>query len=360
MCEKTLTVIIPMYNAGKFIQKCLDSLLLPKDAMKYLEVIVVDDGSTDCGAEYVKQYIEAYPDSISILRKQNGGHGSAVNAGVSKCRGKYFKVLDADDWMHTSALQDMVRLLGRIDVQAAVCGYSRYDIRTKKTVHIRVPAAGGAVFRQENAVRTLSMQQLVREWAILRQLFCLHGIIYRTDFYRSLHCQLPEGVFYDDAFFFTVPCSFADRLCIVDRQLYVYRVGDVAQSISPGNRELRAGQLEDVIRAILKTGRQNACKTKAGREYWYRMLVSVVTDYYVTVFLRARNRKRGRKMGRRFLKEIRRTDYRLYQKLWGRYCLLRVMHLLHRDEQDFVRLASLRSRICVGREYGNRSFHSSA
>lgn len=433
MDEKVLSVIIPMYNSEKFIRKCLDSLLLPDRQMACLEVIVVDDGSTDRSAEYVKEYITAYPQSITMLQQRNGGHGSAVNAGVRHCRGKYFKVLDADDWVHTGTLQELVQMLGGLDAQVIACGYDRYDIQTGKTVPVRaligardkapvqaLAGAGDKASVQASAVakgktpvqvlavakgrapvqvlaaaedeacvrmsaaaqevsvqalaeagdkvpaladgmadaaltsaegtRCLNMRQLIREWGSLRQLFCLHGLFYRTEFYRSLHCQLPEGVFYDDAFFFIVPCSHADQLCIIDRQCYVYRVGDAAQSISLSNRVKRAGQLETVIRAVIKTRKSHPFKTAAGREYWYRKLVSVVTDYYVTVFLRTSDKKQGRKMGRRFLREIQKADAKLYQRFFIRYCLLFGMSLLHKDETDFDKLLSAVSACGQGRK----------
>lgn len=403
MGEKVLSVIIPMYNSEKFIQKCLDSLLLPDRQMACLEVIVVDDGSTDRSAEYVKEYITAYPQSITMLQQRNGGHGSAVNAGVRHCRGKYFKVLDADDWVHTGTLQELVQMLGGLDAQVIACGYDRYDIQTGRTAHVRASigardkapvqalagagdkasvqasaVAKGKALIQASAVakgktpvqalavvkgrapvqalavakgaRYLNMRQLIREWGSLRQLFCLHGLFYRTEFYRSLHCQLPEGVFYDDAFFFIVPCSHADQLCIIDRQCCVYRVGNAAQSISPSNRVKRAGQLETVIRAVIKTRKSHPFKTAAGREYWYRKLVSVVTDYYVTVFLRTSDKKQGRKMGRRFLREIQKADAKLYQRFFIRYCLLFGMSLLHKDETDFDKLLSAVSACGQGRK----------
>lgn len=334
MCEKLLSIIIPMYDSQEFIDKCLRSLLMPEKQMARLEVLVVDDGSKDRGREYASAYARKYPDSIFLLQKPNGGHGSAVNEGVRHCTGKYFKILDADDWVHTDALQELLPLLEAADAEVIACGYDRYDIKTKETTHIHA--------RQ---TCRLDMRQLLCRWESLRQLFCLHGLIYRTDFYRGLPYRLPEQVSYDDAFFFTVPCSHADRLCIWNRQLYVYRVGDASQSVSAANREKRIGQLETVIRAVLKTKCSGMPRTSEGKEYWERKLVSVIADYYVTVFLRFQDKKQGRKIGRSFARELRFQDKKLYRRIKSRYWLLWMMGWCHREEKDFERLIHRRAGI---------------
>ena len=346
--RKLLSVIIPMYNSQETIQKCLDSLLLGEEQMRLLEVVVVDDGSEDRGAEYAKAYRIKYPDSFRIVKKQNGGHGSAVNAGVSCCRGKYFKVLDADDWVNTDSLSRLLQQLKETDAQVIVCGYDRYQVQTKKLVPVSFPHGGqgkpglhGAGCGLEKI--ELDMGQLIREWGRYRQLFCLHGMIYHTGFYKSLRYRQPEHVSYDDAFFFTVPCSHADRICILDLQLYVYRTGEASQSVSRKNREMRIHQLEAVIRAIVQTKNRSGEKTEAGREYWYRKLVSVVTDYYVTAFLRFQNRRQGRKTASRFTRNLARMDRELYRRIRARYWLLWAMSLCGRGGKDFERLLEIRN-----------------
>lgn len=330
--QKILSIIIPMYNSRKYIKKCLDSLLLPQEWMDCVEVVVVDDGSIDQGAEMVGVYKEKHPNSFVLIQQQNGGHGCAVDTGIAHCTGKYFKVLDADDWLRTDALARVVQRLPQIHVQAAACGYDLYQISSKTVVHRSMGIWDG---EGGQGIRLLSMRQLVQKWEQYGQLFCLHGLIYHTDFYKKLSYRLPEKVSYDDAYFFTVPCSHAKKLCILDEQLYVYRIGDAGQSVSAKNREMRIRQSEAVIRAIVRTKGRNAEKSNAGREYWYRKLVSVVTDYYVTASLRYRNRAAGRKIAAAFTRELKELDGELYHRIKKRYWLLTVMSLLHRNEHDF-------------------------
>lgn len=99
--QKLLTVAIPSYNSQDYVRRAIESLLPGKEQV---EVIVVDDGSTDDTSGIAEEYIEKYPDTVRLIRKENGGHGDAVMAGLSAATGLYFRVLDSDDWLEKDSL----------------------------------------------------------------------------------------------------------------------------------------------------------------------------------------------------------------------------------------------------------------
>ena len=121
----------------------------------------------------------------------------------------------------------------------------------------------------------------------------------------------------------------------------VYRLGDKGQSVSKENRQKRVKQHEQVIQSILETGKNNRFKSGPCVEYWYRKLVSVVTDYFVTVFLRYENRKTGRRLGKHFLLELREQDIKLYWRILGKYWILLGINRMHGSETDFDRVLSV-------------------
>ena len=96
--EKLLTVVVPVYKVEKYINKCLDSLVVPDKQMERLEVLAVNDGTPDNSALMAKEYEKKYPQTFKVIDKENGGHGSAWNRGVAEATGKYIKFLDSDDW----------------------------------------------------------------------------------------------------------------------------------------------------------------------------------------------------------------------------------------------------------------------
>ena len=99
-----LSLIIPVYKVEQYIEKCLQSIVmqLPQDDV---EIIIVDDGSTDATGTIADAYAEAHPDIVEVIHKENGGHGSGVNAGLAHASGRYFKVVDSDDWLDTECLK---------------------------------------------------------------------------------------------------------------------------------------------------------------------------------------------------------------------------------------------------------------
>ena len=108
MEEKLLTIAIPCYNSQGYMRHAVDSLLHVQEG---LEILIIDDGSTDDTALIADDYARRYPDTIRSLHQRNGGHGRAVMSGFQYARGTYFKVLDSDDWMDAQALDALMRLL---------------------------------------------------------------------------------------------------------------------------------------------------------------------------------------------------------------------------------------------------------
>ena len=98
--EKILTISIAAYNAEKDIARCLDSLIAT-GIIEKLDVVIVNDGSVDQTAEIANSYVKKYVNSIRLINKQNGGHGSTINASIKVAKGKYYKILDSDDWVES-------------------------------------------------------------------------------------------------------------------------------------------------------------------------------------------------------------------------------------------------------------------
>ena len=108
--EKLLTIVVPAYNVEKYIKNCLDSFI-DLSVLRSLEILIVDDGSTDSTASLAHTYEQKYPYSFKVLSKENGGHGSTINYAIPRATGKYFKVVDGDDWLDKSLLPQFVQLL---------------------------------------------------------------------------------------------------------------------------------------------------------------------------------------------------------------------------------------------------------
>ena len=91
--QKILTITIPSYNVEAYIAATLDTMVTINN-LDLLEILVVNDGSKDNTVAVAQQYVDKYPNSVRIIDKENGGHGSTINAGIREATGKYFKVVD--------------------------------------------------------------------------------------------------------------------------------------------------------------------------------------------------------------------------------------------------------------------------
>ena len=105
--EKILTVTVPSYNVEKFLENTLDSFV-DERVLDDIEVLIVDDGSKDKTAEIGRKYEEKYPDTFRVISKENGGHGSTINRGIGEAKGKYFKVVDGDDWVDQDGFAELI------------------------------------------------------------------------------------------------------------------------------------------------------------------------------------------------------------------------------------------------------------
>lgn len=121
-CDKTwlISVIVPVYNAIKYLDKCVGSLT--NQSYKNVEIILVDDGSTDGSGEVCDKF--AVEDSrIKVIHKPNGGLVSAWKAGVQASSGEYLNFIDSDDWVDTNMFEEMVELLTGCDKEIVASDY---------------------------------------------------------------------------------------------------------------------------------------------------------------------------------------------------------------------------------------------
>lgn len=97
--KKILSIIVPCYNSAEYLERCVDSLL---GGGKRVEIILVDDGSTDATDAMLDGYARDYQ-NIRVIHQENRGHGGAINHALSVARGQYVKIVDSDDWLDPNA-----------------------------------------------------------------------------------------------------------------------------------------------------------------------------------------------------------------------------------------------------------------
>lgn len=219
-----LTVVVPAYNAEAYLARALDSFVgLGPD----VEVLVIDDGSTDGTAALAQRYADRFPGDVRVVRKPNGGHGSAINRGLAEARGVYLKVVDADDWLDRSAL---LRVLATL--RGFVAGGREVDLLVTNFVYEKVGKRTKTAVRYLGALprgRVLTWDRTGRFGK--RQYMMMHALTYRTDVLRAAGLRLPEHTFYVDSLYALVPLHRVRTLFYLDVDLYRYFIGRPDQSV---------------------------------------------------------------------------------------------------------------------------------
>ena len=194
-----LSVIIPSYNSAHFLDKCISSILAP-EVLSKIEVIVVNDGSSDGTAAAVEKYCLQYPDTVRLINQENKGHGGALNTGCAAATGKYLKVIDADDWVFTESLPTFLSALEGCESDVVLTHHHTIDISTGEIKNWRsYPQAFGKAY---------TFETIMSDWRSFDRSLTFHGITYRTEFYHRLGQPLLEHVFYEDHEYATYPCAF--------------------------------------------------------------------------------------------------------------------------------------------------------
>ena len=158
-------------------------------------VLIVDDGSRDRTGAIADEYAAMYPSIVKAIHKENGGHGSAVNAGLENATGLYFKVVDSDDWVKESAYHKILDTLRDI-----VAGDTTLDMLISNFVYEKEGEKKNKVMKYHHALP----QGQIFTWKDVKhfrkgQYILMHSVIYRTKFLRECGLKLPENTFYVDS-----------------------------------------------------------------------------------------------------------------------------------------------------------------
>jgi glycosyltransferase involved in cell wall biosynthesis len=225
--SKTLTVVVPCYNSAEYMRRGLDTLVIGGDEV---EILIVNDGSTDGTAAIAAEYEQRYPGIVRAITKPNGGHGSAVNAGIDHAAGRYLKVVDSDDWVDPVAYARVLETLnrfgaqvdvGELDVLLSNFVYEKAGKRRKSAVRYAGVLPQGRVFGWESFGRFRHTQYIL-----------MHSLIYRTQLLRDCGLRLPEHTFYVDNLYAFVPLQHAKTMYYLNVDFYRYFIGREDQSIN--------------------------------------------------------------------------------------------------------------------------------
>ena len=238
-----LSIAIPSYNSESYLHYCVHSLVVGGDQV---EILIINDGSSDKTQE-IAESLAIQHSNVRVLQQENKGHGGAVNTGIREARGKYFKVVDSDDWVDIRAYLKVLEILTSLEedqtkVDAFITNfvYEKEGQSRKKTMSYEDVLPTHQLFTW-NEVGTFSKGQYIM----------MHSLIYRTELLREVGLELPEHTFYVDNIFVFIPLQAVQTMYYLPVDFYRYFIGRNDQSVNESVMIKRIDQQLKVNRILV-------------------------------------------------------------------------------------------------------------
>lgn len=225
--DKLLTIIVPAYNMQRYINRCLDAIT-HEVTRKYLEILIINDGSNDNTRDIANFYADKYPSNVKLVNKENGGHGSCINKGIELATGKYIKLVDSDDFLDAEALLKHVLYLKNCDDDMVLTDYNRfYDDRRIEHVSYQDRLDPGITYTPSQFYTALRKDRYFTSYAHM------HSITYKTDLLKKQNIKITENSPYVDQEYITLPLAEVESISYQPIYLYHYFIGRPGQSVDP-------------------------------------------------------------------------------------------------------------------------------
>ena len=238
-----------------------------------VEIIIVDDGSSDNTGKIAEEYAAKYPDTIKVVHQVNGGHGDAVNTGLAHSTGKYFKVVDSDDRLNPNSYKRILAKLKELthkgedlDMFISNYVYDKQGVKRKKAMQYRHMLPKDQIFEWDDIKHLLKAKYIL-----------MHSVIYRTQLLKDCKLELPKHTFYVDNYFVYYPLPYVKKMYYMDTNFYMYYIGREDQSVNEEVMIKRLDQQMRVNRMMVDAYDLKSLPSKKLRNYMFNYLEIITT-----------------------------------------------------------------------------------
>ena len=242
-----VSVIIPVYNVENYIEKCLESVI--NQTIDDIQIIIVNDDSTDTSKEKINKYIEKYNDKITYLEKENGGLSSSRNFGIPYATGEYIAFLDSDDYIEKEAYEKMYNLAKKENSDMVQCGFIwEYPNKQIKAI----------VEKCENK-NELMEKGRVEAW----------NKLIKREIIEKQNLKFPEGLRYEDMEFFYKLIPYLNKVTYIDKDYihYVQRNNSISNT-----QNLETKEIFTILENIIFYYKQNNIYEQYSKELEYNFI----------------------------------------------------------------------------------------
>lgn len=260
----------------QYLHKCLDSLLVTAH-LESLEVLVINDGSKDQTLAIAQEYAYKYPTVFRVINKPNGNYGSCINRGLKEARGKYVKVLDADDSFETEHFENFLAFLTQTDADLIISDFAIIDLQgnIRKIIKYNL---GNSIYYEIKDVCTMEN---------FRDGMQMHAVTYRRKCLLDISYWQTEGISYTDQQWIFIPMITVEKVAYYNDYVYKYLVGREGQTMDPAVRLRSIDHTQRCALGMIEFYElhQEAFMEKPISEYLYTRLTSYVKSVYISCFI---------------------------------------------------------------------------
>lgn len=251
MNQKYISVIIPCYNAVKYLPQCFLSLVQQSVGIDKLELIFVNDASTDSGQTWalLEEFERAYPESVIIIdRQMNQRQGGARNAGLCYASGEYIAFVDADDWVEVELFEKVYQKARETDADLVQFNHSFYSERT---------GVFGNPENMEDELLVLTTVEERKQFLTAEKItYGCWNKLYRRAIVEQAEARFAEYVIYEEPLFVYPLLYYGSRFAIMNERLYIYRQNTTGTMHREMQNEKTLLQHADVQLAVWKRMKQ--------------------------------------------------------------------------------------------------------
>lgn len=299
--QKTLTISIAAYNVEKYITRALESLLI--DELDKLEVLIIDDGSSDQTSNIAQSYCKKYPNTFKLIQKENGGYGSTINVSIRQASSKYFRVLDSDDYFIKENLKEYLLFLENNNTDVILSPYIEVDDNGN-----------------EIALRDRHSPSRIDS-------FRMHEIAVKTSILKENDIHITEKCFYTDIEYAFMVSLYTSSITLYPQIIYAYRLGDANQSVGVLGRRKHPDDAKKITYKSLDTYLSFEKELNDSKRDNLLRIIAEISQCQIVTYLIVEDKKYGKASLKDFDTTIKKSCHTLYMLIQENSNLIKMLRI---------------------------------
>jgi len=228
-----VSIVVPVYNTEKYLDKCLHSLV--NQTLDLVEIIIVNDGSTDKSQMIIDEYLKKYPDRVKIFIKNNGGLSDARNFGIERASGEYIGFVDSDDYVNTNMFKNLYEAAISKNADIVECDYKSFYYKKDEIVFFEPDCKTNKKYQDIIINESKSIIVDISDMAWNK--------IYRKNLFIDYTIRFPKGLWHEDYATIPILISKAKKYALIDYVGYYYlqRENSITHSVSTKSLDVISG-----------------------------------------------------------------------------------------------------------------------